>query len=78
MCLPLSAIYAIPEEALEESKGDVGSQEARARDEDAVIEDSSLQESHEQVHIYTTVDSRTLGLTLYTCLYYIIIVVLKF
>jgi hypothetical protein len=37
------------EEALEESKGDVGSQEARARDEDAVIEDSSLQESHEQV-----------------------------
>ena len=44
MCLSL------PEKALEESKGDVHSQEARAKEEDAVIEDSSLQESHEQVH----------------------------
>ena len=47
--------YAIPERALEGSKGDVCSQEARARDEDAVIEDSSLKESHEQVRMSRSV-----------------------
>ena len=49
---PLLSIYihiCSTEDALKESRDDVGSQETRARDEDAVIQEASLQDSHEQV-----------------------------
>jgi hypothetical protein len=56
------------ESALEESRRDIRAQEARAGEEDAVIQNTSLQESHEQVQEMVRMEKSELNLIGDQCL----------